>query len=210
MSARIAGGLPHLGLPDVGWHDVLPLIGVSASCFVMIVAQSAATSRFYAIRRQQQLDEDSDLLGLSAANAAAALSGTFVVNGSPTQTAMVESSGGSSQLAQISTSVIVAVVLLFLTRPLEDLPRCVLGAIVFFIAMRLIDLRALRDIWRESPGEFGLALITATIVVFVGVEEGIVLAMVLSLVGVVRHNYRPHTGVLVFWQQRNLAVNSAG
>jgi len=193
----VAGGLPHLGLPEVRWHDLLPLIGVSASCFVMIVAQSAATARFYAVRHQQQLDEDSDLLGLSAANAAAALSGTFVVNGSPTQTAMVESSGGSSQLAQISTSVIVAVVLLFLTRPLEDLPRCVLGAIVFFIAMRLIDLRALRDIWRESPGEFGLALITATIVVFVGVEEGIVWAMVLSLLGVVRHSYRPHTGVLV-------------
>jgi len=193
----VAGGLPHLGLPDVHWHDVLPLIGVSVSCFVMIVAQSAATARFYAARHQQQLDENSDLLGLSAANAAAALSGTFVVNGSPTQTAMVESSGGSSQLAQVSTSVIVAVVLLFLTRPLEDLPRCVLGAIVFFIAVRLVDLRALRDIWRQSPGEFGLALITATMVVFVGVEEGIILAMVLSLVRVVRHSYRPHTGVLV-------------
>jgi sulfate permease, SulP family len=193
----VAGGLPHLGLPDVRWHDVLPLIGVSVSCFVMIVSQSAATARLYALRHQQQLDEDSDLLGLSAANAAAALSGTFVVNGSPTQTAMVESSGGSSQLAQMSTSLIVAVVLLFLTRPLEDLPRCVLGAIVFFIAVRLVDLRALRDIWRESPGEFRLALITATIVVSVGVEEGIIVAMVLSLLRVVRHGYRPHTGVLV-------------
>jgi MFS superfamily sulfate permease-like transporter len=60
-----------------------------------------------------------------------------------------------------------------------------------------VDLRALRDIWRQSPGEFGLALITATIVVFVGVEEGIILAMVLSLLRVVRHSYRPHTGVLV-------------
>ena len=193
----VAGGFPHLGLPDVRWHDVLPLIGVSVSCFVMIVAQSAATARLYALRHQQQLDEDSDLLGLSAANAAAALSGTFVVNGSPTQTAMVESSGGSSQLAQMSTSLIVAVVLLFLTRPLEDLPRCVLGAIVFSIAVRLVDLRALRDIWRESPGEFRLALITATIVVSVGVEEGIIVAMVLSLLRVVRHGYRPHTGVLV-------------
>ena len=193
----VAGGLPHLGLPDVRWHDVLPLTGVSVSCFVMIVAQSAATAQFYAVRHQQQLDEDSDLVGLGAANIAAAFSGTFVVNGSPTQTAMVESSGGSSQLAQVSTSVIVAVVLLFLTKPLQYLPRCVLGAIVFFIAVRLVDLKALRDIRRESPGEFGLALITATMVVFVGVEEGIILAMVLSLLRVVRHSYRPHTGVLV-------------
>jgi len=193
----VAGGLPHIGLPDVRWKDILPLVGVAGSCFVMIVAQSAATARFYAVRHHQELDEDEDLIGLSAANTAAALSGTFVVNGSPTQTAMVESSGGQSQLAQVATAAVVALVLLFLTRPLQYLPRCVLGAIVFFIAVRLIDMRGLRDIQRESPGEYALALFTAAVVVLVGVEQGILLAMVLSLLRVVRHSYRPHTGVLV-------------
>ena len=193
----VVGGLPHLGLPDVSWSDAFPLIGVSASCFVMIVAQSAATARFYAARHQQQQDENQDLIGLSAANAAAAFSGTFVVNGSPTQTAMVESSGGKSQLAQVATALVVALVLLFLTGPLQYLPRCVLGAIVFFIAVRLIDLRGLLDIRRESPGEYALALVTAAIVVLVGVEQGILVAMVLSLLRVVAHSYRPHTGVLV-------------
>ena len=193
----VIGGLPHPGLPDVHGKDILPLIGVAGSCVVMIVAQSAATARFYAVRHHQQLDEDADLVGLSAANAAAALSGTFVVDGSPTQTAMVESSGGQSQLAQVATAVVVALVLLFLTKPLQYLPRCVLGAIVFFIAIRLIDLRALRDIRRESPGEYALALFTAAVVVLVGVEQGIVLAMVLSLLRIVRHSYRPHTGVFV-------------
>lgn len=173
----VVGGLPHLGLPDVRWKDVVPLLGVSVSCFVMIVAQSAATARFYAGRHHQHLDESTDLAGLSAANAAAALSGTFVVDGSPTQTAMVESSGGQSQLAQVATAITVAFVLLFLTRPLQYLPRCVLGAIVFFIAVRLIDLRGLRDIRRESPGEYALAVFTAAVVVLVGVEQGILLAM---------------------------------
>jgi sulfate permease, SulP family len=191
----VAGGLPHLGLPQI--HNILHLVVIAGSCFVMIVAQSAATARFYAWRHQQQLDDNADLVGLSAANAAAALSGTFVVNGSPTQTAMVESSGGQSQIAQVATAVVVGFVLLFLTRPLQYLPRCVLGAIVFFIAIRLVDLQGLRDIRRESPGEFALALITATTVVLVGVEQGILLAMVLSLLRVVRHSYRPHTGVLV-------------
>jgi sulfate permease, SulP family len=88
-------------------------------------------------------------------------------------------------------------VLLFLTGPLQYLPRCVLGAIVFTIAIGLIDLRGLRDILRESPGEFQLALTTAAVVVLIGVEQGIVLAMVLSLVRHVRHSYRPHTAVLV-------------
>jgi sulfate permease, SulP family len=193
----VVGGLPHLGLPDVHWKDVVPLLGVSVSCFVMVLAQSAATARFYAGRHHQYLDESADLVGLSAANAAAALSGTFVVDGSPTQTAMVESSGGQSQLAQVATAIAVAFVLLFLTKPLQYLPRCVLGAIVFFIAVRLIDVRGLREIRRESPGEYALAVFTAAVVVLVGVEPGILLAMVLSLLRIVRHSYRPHTGVFV-------------
>ena len=193
----VAGGLPHLGLPDVRWRDTGPLISIAASCFVMIVAQSAATARIYAVRHQQRLDENEDLVGLAAANASAALSGTFVVNGSPTQTAMVESSGGQSQLAQVATAVVVALVLLFVTKPLQYLPRCVLGAIVFIIAVKLIDLRGLEKIRRESPGEYYLAVTTAVVVIFVGVEQGIVLAMILSLLRIVRHSYRPHTGILV-------------
>ncbi len=196
----VVGGLPHLGLPDVHWTDVVPLLGVSVSCVVMILAQSAGTARFYAGRHHQYLDEGADFVGLSAANAAAAFSGTFVVDGSPTQTAMVESSGGQSQLAQVATAIAVAFVLLFLTKPLQYLPRCVLGAIVFFIAVRLIDVRGLREIRRESPGEYALAVFTAAVVVLVGVEQGILLAMVLSLLRIVRHSYRPHTGVLAVSQ----------
>lgn len=193
----VTGGLPHLSFPKVGWRDVELLIPLAASCLVIVVTQSAATARVYAMRHHQPLDENADLVGLSAANVAAGFSGTFVVNGSPTQTAMVESSGGRSQLAQIATAAVVAVALLFLTRPLQYLPRCVLGAIVFLIAVRLIDLRGLRDIRRESPGEFALAAMTAAVVVAEGVEQGIALAMVVSLLRVVRHSYHPHTGVLV-------------
>jgi SulP family sulfate permease len=193
----VAAGLPRLGVPDVSWGEALALVPVAGSCFLMIIAQSAATARAYASRHHETLDENADIAGLSAANAAAALSGTFVVNGSPTQTAMVESSGGRSQLAHLATAGVVALVLLFLTGPLQYLPRCVLGAIVFTIAVGLVDLRGLRDILRESPGEFQLALATAAVVVVIGVEQGILLAMVLSLFRHVRHSYRPHTAVLV-------------
>ena len=193
----IAAGLPRLGVPDVRWGEALALIPVAGSCFLMIITQSAATARAYASRHHETLNENADIVGLSAANAAAALSATFVVNGSPTQTSMVESSGGRSQLAHLATAGVVALVLLFLTGPLQYLPRCVLGAIVFTIAVGLVDLRGLRDILRESPGEFQLALATAAVVVVIGVEHGILLAMVLSLLRHVRHSYRPHTAVLV-------------
>lgn len=94
---------------------------------------------------------------------------------------MVESSGATNQLAHLATAGVVALVLLFLTGPLQFLPHCVLGAVVFTIAVRLIDLRALSVIRRESLGEFALAVTTAAVVVFVGVEQGVLLAISLSL-----------------------------
>jgi SulP family sulfate permease len=193
----VPGGLPSLGLLDVTWSETIAVLPVALSCFVMIIAQSAATSRVYAIRHQERVDENADILGLAAANAAAAISGAFVVNGSPTQTAMAEGAGARSQVAQLAFAAVVAVVLLFLTGPLQYLPRCVLASIVFTIAVGMVDVSGLRNILEESPGEFMLALVTAAAVVAVGVEEGILLAIGLSLVRHVRHSYRAHSMVLV-------------
>ena len=191
----VAGGLHHLSFPSLSWVLVHRLLPVAGSCFVMIVAQSSVTARAYAAKHHQVLDENRDLLGISAANAAAALSGTFVVNGSPTQSAMVETSGGNSQLAHLSTALVVTLVLLFLTGPLQFLPVCVLGAIVFTIAVRLVDLRGLKDLHSKSPREWVLALVTAASVILLGVEDGIILALVLSLLQHVYHSYQPPAAV---------------
>ncbi len=194
---QVAGGLPVFGLPQVSWGETLPLVPVAASCFVMIIAQSEATARAFATRHREAIEADADILGLAAANAAAALSGTFVVNGSPTQTAMAERAGAENQFAQLVFAGAVLVVLLFLTGPLRYLPRCVLGAIVFTVAVSMIDIAALRDIRHESPGEFTLAIMAAITVVGAGVEQGILLAIALSLFRHVRHSYRPDTRVLI-------------
>jgi SulP family sulfate permease len=192
----VPGGLPSLMLPRVTWSEILALLPVSASCFVMIIAQSAATSRGFGLRYRESVDEDADILGLAVANAAAAASGAFVVNGSPTQTAMADHLGARSQVSQLVLAGVVVLVLLFLTGPLQYLPRCVLAAIVFTIAIGMIDLASLREIRRESPGEFYLAIVTAATVVALGVEQGILLAIALSLFRHVRHSYRPHTMLL--------------
>ena len=86
-------------------------------------------------------------------------------------------------------------VLLFLTGPLQFLPVCVLGAIVFTIAVRLVDVKGLRELHRKSPGEWVLALVTTGAVVLFGVEDGIILALVLSLLQHVRHSYQPPAAV---------------
>jgi sulfate permease, SulP family len=193
----VPGGLPSIALPRVAWKDLIELLPVSASCFVMIIAQSAATARGFALRYHENVDENADILGLSAANAVAALSGTFVVNGSPTQTAVADRTGARSQIAQLVLAAAVVLVLLFLTGPLQYLPRCVLAAIVFTIAVGMINVKLLIDIRLESPGEFYLAIFTAAAVVGIGVEQGILFAIALSLFRHVRHSYRPHTAMLV-------------
>jgi sulfate permease, SulP family len=192
----VPGGLPSIALPDVTWSEALALMPVAASCFAMIIAQSAATSHAFALRYREGVDEDADILGLSVANTAAAISGAFVVNGSPTQTAMADRAGARSQIAQLAFAGVVLVVLLFLTGPLQYLPHCVLASIVFTIAVGMIDLKGLRNIRRESPGEFYLAIVTAAAVVAIGVEQGILLAIALSILRHVGHSYRPHALLL--------------
>jgi MFS superfamily sulfate permease-like transporter len=192
----VKGGLPSLRFPMPSWDQMVALLPIAASCFVIIIAQSAVTSRIFALRHHERVDENADILGLAAANAAAAVSGTFVVNGSLTQTAMGERAGATSQIAQLATAAVVVAVLLFLTGPLQYLPRCVLAAIVFTIAIGLVDVKSLRDIRAESPGEFVLAVATAAAVALIGLGVGILLAVVLSLLRHVRHSYEPHTMVL--------------
>ena len=194
---HVPRGLPSLGLPALGWHDAAALLGAAASMFVVILAQSAATSRAYAGKYEEPFSEDTDLVGLGAANAAAAFSGTFVVNGSPTKAQMVDSAGGRSQLSPLSASAVVLVVLVLLTGPLAYLPDAALAAVVFLIALQLIDVKEMRHIRACRKQEYAVALLTTVAVVTLGVEYGIALAVVASIVNHLRHSYSPLNSVLV-------------
>ena len=196
----VPSGLPKLAIPTLPQSSAWSaLLATALSIFFVILAQSAATSRAYAVKYDDAFDENLDLVGLSLANVAAGVTGTFVVNGSPTKTQMVDSAGGSSQISQLTTAAIVVVVLLFLTKPLSYMPMAVLASVVFIIGVELVDVQGMRSVLSARPVEFWVAAITAAVVVVVGVEQGIVLAIVLSLVAHVRHSYRPHN-VLVDYE----------
>ena len=191
-------GLPSLGPPALGWHDTAALLGAAVSLFVVILAQSAATSRAYALKYEEEdFSEATDLAGLGAANVAAAFSGTFVVNGSPTKTQVVDDAGGRSQLTPLITAVVVLIVLLLLTGPLAYLPEAALAAVVFLIAIQLIDVKGMRRILAIRKREFAVALLTTVAVVALGVEYGLALAVVASIVDHLRHSYSPLNSVLV-------------
>ncbi|OGO55696.1 MAG: hypothetical protein A2Z32_01880 [Chloroflexi bacterium RBG_16_69_14] len=204
----VQGGLPALGLPT----DVITVANLEAllptviSLVVVILAQSAATSRAYAMKYSDSFEENVDLVGLGLANAAAGVTGTFVVNGSPTKTEMVDSAGGRSQISQLTAAAIVVVVLLFLTGPLAYMPNAVLASVVFIIGLRLIDYRGMRDIVRVRRGEFAVAAVTAATVVIVGVEQGIILAMALSIIEHIYHSYKPYDNLVIETSAGDLGV----
>jgi high affinity sulfate transporter 1 len=206
----IPTGLPKIGMPRIAlsWPLIEKLFPTAFAMFVVILTQSAATARAYAERSNESFNENADLVGLGLANIGAGLSGTFVVNGSPTKTQIVDSAGGSSQLAQITACAIVLLALLFLTGPLAFLPKAVLSTVVFLIGVELIDVKGMKKIFKERPFEFWVALTTATSVVIVGVEQGILLAIVLSLIVHTRHGYLVKNLLLVSspegWRQKNV------
>ena len=96
----------------------------------------------------------------------------------------------------LTTAVVVLIVLLFLTKPLAYMPEAVLSSVVFLIGIELVDAKGMRRIYAERPVEFWVALITALVVIFVGVEQGILLAIVLSILIHTRHGYKPRNAVL--------------
>jgi high affinity sulfate transporter 1 len=202
----VTGGLPSLAFPAVPFDQIPSLLGVAAACFIVILTQSAATSRAYAMRYKEKFDENVDLVGLGISNIVAGISGTFVINGSPTKTEMVDSAGGRSQLAQIIMVGVVLIVLLFITAPLSFLPSAVLATIVFTIGIYLIDFKGMKNLLDRRPVEFLVALVTALTVIFISVGWGIALAIVLSMIAHLRHSYRPLNFLLVESPNRGWAL----
>ncbi|CAK6692846.1 MULTISPECIES: SulP family inorganic anion transporter [unclassified Synechococcus] len=189
----VPSGLPNLSLPPLQGIRYDKIFAAAGSCFLVIIAQSAATSRAYAQRYQETFVENRDLIGLACANLGAGISGTFVVNGSPTKTEMVDAAGGRSQITHLTTGIVVLLVLLFLTGPLGLVPNVVLSTIVFLIGIKLIDVRGMAELYRLQRNEFVIAALTVLSVALVGVMEGIALAVILSLIDQVRHTYRART-----------------
>jgi SulP family sulfate permease len=192
----VPAGLPVLGLPGLDLADLGAVLPTALSMLVVILAQSAATARAYAARFGQSADTDADLVGLAGANLAAAVSGAFVVNGSPTKTQIAAGAGGRSQLMSLVAAALALLVVLLLAPALAGLPLAALATVVLLIGVELVDVPGMRAIWRVRRVEFAVAVLTALAVVVLGVQTGILAAVAASIVDHLRHSYAPLSGVL--------------
>jgi high affinity sulfate transporter 1 len=200
----VRGGLPHVSLPHVSWLQLRRLPGMVLTVTFVCIAQTAATVRASGAAAQvtrtqvtrTQGDFNRDLIGVGAGSVAAGLIGAFPVDASPPNTAIATASGTRSQLANIMAAVLVLGVVLAATAPLADLPEAMLAATLVFIATKLFRVGELRTILRFDRLEFALATVTLLAVALVGIEQGVAVAMILSLADRTRRTARPRDTIL--------------
>jgi high affinity sulfate transporter 1 len=186
----VAHGAPSLGLHRFSWDrvgHVFPLAGVVA---LVVISQTAATSRAFADTGNYDVDMGRDFLGVGAGGVLAGVSGSFPVNASPARTAAVAEAGGRSQVSGLVAAAAV-VLLIPAAAVLRDVPVATLGAILVFIASRIFHWRDLWAIGRFDLFELGLAVVTLLTVALVGVEQGIGVAVGLAILDRTRLSSRP-------------------
>ncbi|MHA7663149.1 SulP family inorganic anion transporter [Mycolicibacterium sp. HS_4_1] len=191
----LAHGSPHDALHVMSWSTVnaaAPIAGVVA---LVVVSQTAATTRAFADQGGYQVNVNRDFLGVGAGNVVAGLIGAFPVNASPPRTAAVVAASGRTQLTGLVAAAAVAA-LIPAVALLADVPVATLAAILLFIAIRILPLRDLIDIARYDRFEFALALLTLFTVAVVGVEQGIAVAVGLAILDRTRLSARPHIQIL--------------
>lgn len=192
----VPAGLPLPGLPAVRGADLaaiaLPAVGV----VIVGYSDNVLTGRAFATRNGYSIDANREFLALGGANVAAGLLRGFPVSSSGSRTAIGDALGSRSQLHSLVALGAVLVVLLVGRPVLATFPTAALGAIVIYAALRLVDLAELRRIARFRSSELVLALTTTVAVLTVDVLYGVLVAVGLSILDLLRRVARPHDGIL--------------
>jgi sulfate permease, SulP family len=172
---------PKLGVPDISVAQFLHLLPLALIIAVVIMVQTAATTRSFPSDADTPPDVDRDFIGAGAGSILAGLIGAFPVNASPPRTAIVVETGGRSQLAGLVAAFIVLALLGFGTSLLRQIPNAALGGVLLFVALRIIRVSQIVAIFKQSFGEFLLVAATAAAIIALPIEEGVAMGIALSL-----------------------------
>ena len=189
-------GLPHLAFPWTSAADVIPLLIAAAGITLVSLTDTIATSTSFAARRGDEVDPNQEMIGLGTANLAAGMFQGFAVSSSGSRTAVAEQAGAKTQLTGLVGAACVALLLLFFSSLLTDLPQTALAAVVIAAAISLADLRALARFARARTSSLALSLAATAGVVFFGVLPGIVIAIALSILLFFQRSWWPSGEIL--------------
>ncbi|HEX5514123.1 MAG TPA: SulP family inorganic anion transporter, partial [Gammaproteobacteria bacterium] len=192
----VPAGLPPLALPPLDLPLAWQLLPAALLISLVGFVESVSVAHTLAAKRRQRIAPDQELVGLGAANLAAAVSGGFPVTGGFARSVVNFDAGAQTPMAGIFTALGIAVVALLFTPLLHNLPHAVLAAIIIVAVLSLVDLAAIRRTWRFSRQDFAAMAATMLGVLLIGVEAGIVLGVSLSLLLFLWRTSRPHMAVV--------------
>lgn len=187
---------PLPSLPSVMLSD-LPLLAAAALGMSLVaVGDTISVSAGFAARRGHDVDSNQELVGIGSANLLAGIFGGFPVSASGSRTAVAEQSGAKTQFTGVVVALLVMAMLLFLPGLVRHMPQPVLAAVVIAASISLFEFAALRHLWQIRKSEFTLAVVSILGVALVGVLEGIIIAVVLSILQFFERAWRPYSAVL--------------
>ena len=196
ITGKIPEGLPSISRPSLRLRDVDGILELAVACFLMGYIETISAARTFAMKNNYQINPQQELLSLGAANLAAAFASGYVVSGGLSQSTVNEKSGARTPLSLIICSATLALILLFLTSLLENLPEVILAVIVLHAVSGLIKVRELKRIWQLSREEFGVAMIAVFGVLFLGILRGVLISVILSLILLIRRMTSPSVALL--------------
>jgi len=191
----IPQGLPHPSWPGTSWSDTGALLVAGVGTAFITIADTVAHSRVFA-RRGDAIAGDQEIIALGVANVASGLFQGMPVSASASRTAVASANGARTQLTGVVGALGIVVMLVWFDDLTEYLPAATLAAIVVAASFVLFDVPALVRLFRVRRSEFALAVVTAAGVIFVGVLQGIAIAVALSLANFVRRAWRPYSAAL--------------
>ncbi len=195
---EIPSGLPIPGLPGIAVADLMALVIPAAGIAIVAFNDNVLTARTFAVRHGQDIDANAELRALGVCNVGAGLTQGFPVSSSGSRTALGDAVGSRTQLYSVVMLALVLVVMLFGRGVLATFPTAALGALVVYAALRLVDVPEFKRLGRFRRSELILALATTAAVLVFGVLYGVLVAIGLSILELLRRIARAHDGVLGF------------
>ena len=177
----VSAAPPALAVPDIPASRLTSLVPLSLIISIVVMVQTAATTRSFPSGPDEPPDVDRDFLGVGAGSLLSGLVGAFPVDASPPRTAVVSETGGRSQVAGLAASAIVIILLAFGASLLSRIPNAALGGVLLFVALRIVRFNQIVAIYRQSPGEFLLIVATSAAIIVLPIEQGVGIGIALSL-----------------------------